>query len=256
VTGMNTSSVYNTIEIVTHCWAGDLPDYARLLHMQGLSLLHLNKCRSKVTWTVFYHQTDELTVRAIQHTMAKADERRLRVNPVPLEKSALFRRAVGRNIAAKTTAADVVWFTDCDYLFQNRVLDYARSKCLKSIEQIMIWPREIMAIPKPTGARMIAAVENAADHLLWDHLDAAEPMPMSRAIGGIQIVKGEACRRDGYLDGTKWSKALGSNPAGFRRCRCDVAYRRQQAGRGEPVVLKDVLRVRHPNRGHNGKITD
>ena len=34
-----------------------------------------------------------------------------------------FRRGIGRNLAAKSTRADWIWFTDADIVFQEKCLD-------------------------------------------------------------------------------------------------------------------------------------
>ncbi len=41
----------------------------------------------------------------------------------PLPEAFLFRRAIGRNMRAKQSQADVLWFADTDYLFGEGCID-------------------------------------------------------------------------------------------------------------------------------------
>lgn len=253
-------TVSNTIEVVAHCWAVDLADYAHLLYLQGLSLVRQAELSEGLTvrWTVCCNEEDSLTTQAIERVRRFDEEKHLRIKVMPLDKNSLFKRSVGRNLAALASTADVVWFTDCDYVFFHGSLEEAHRQCMGNPHGPMVYPSEIQATPKDVGAHVIKRAAWAqGGWALQDVLRQSEPMLYSRAIGGVQIVLGGFCRRYGYLNNHPKNKPLRGKPAGFKRCRCDVTFRRQgkageRVGTGTGVQIDGVYRIRHPLRGHNG----
>jgi len=118
-----------TIEIITHCWR-----YSRVLNYQLSSLaLHPPK-HVKAYAHVFYSHDDKTTRNAIDWhlrngiggTMAGAityhgETTWAMASALPT--ALLLNRAIGRNLAAKHTRADIVWFCDADYFFGEGALD-------------------------------------------------------------------------------------------------------------------------------------
>ena len=66
-----------------------------------------------------------------------------------------------------------------------------------------------------------------------------------RAIGGVQIVRGDYCREFGYLDGyRKWM--MGSKEP-FSDFRDDVKFRKDilNKGSGKGIDIPELYRIRH-----------
>ena len=57
-----------------------------------------------------------------------------------LPKERLFRRAIGRNLAAKSTTADWIWFTDSDIVFQAQCLDEL-ADLLQGRDDALVYPK-------------------------------------------------------------------------------------------------------------------
>jgi len=243
-----------TIEIVTHCYSGDeVPIYHHLLRHQLASLAEVHKDGIEVTLSVYFNRQDMATVDVLKDFVLPRENRDvtsgpLRINPCHLEKEALFRRAIGRNRAACLTSADVVWFTDVDYCFFRDSLKDAYYECLGA-EENMVFPQYVNIHEK---------------HEYGDELinDPSKPIDLTkfvlrrekRAIGGIQIVKGDWCRKNGYLKGTKWTKGVDPSQ-GFRSCKGDVPFRKQ-VGPSKAAAILDVYRIRHSRAGRDGGTVD
>lgn len=246
------------IEIVTHCYSGDaVPVYHRLLQLQLSSILTSASPALPVSVAVCYSIRDRRTVNTLSFFKKLFDTDpfvQMRLLNLPQEQ--LFRRAHGRNLAATTTKAEVVWFTDCDYVFlDNCLIDaWGKSGTHKFADGTeMVFPK---------------VVNIHRSHLLGDQLvgrqlfartyqiDPTEFAPRCerRAWGGMQIVRGDWCRENGYLKGTKWMDPV--DPAdGFQQCRGDVPFRKA-VGPSTAVDIPGVYRVRHSRAGRDGGAKD
>jgi len=165
------------------------------------------------------------------------------LQPIQVETRYLGRRSIGRNIAAKHSTADIVWFSDVDQVYYKGCLD--RLAELKWAEDTsMVFPKEIMIHRDwETGDQAAAVV---ASPRLVD-IDPAEFIPKryGRAIGGVQIVRGDFARCFGYLpDSEKYQKPVDGMFGDFRD---DIVYRsfckRKAKMRG--VDLPGMFRIRH-----------
>lgn len=244
------------LEIVTHCWSGSaVPIYHRLLQIQFSSLLKYPSS-VPVTITVCYCGEDTQTKRVVEWFADELKSRNgLTLQHLKLEEKYLFRRAIGRNIAARATNADVVWFTDCDHCFVDECLRQAHDYCLMD-EKNMIWPQYVNVHKTHYwGDLLLQKVQEYGPPFIVE-LDRHKfyARHERRAWGGLQIVKGEWCRDNGYLDNTKWQKPV--NPAeGFRSCKGDVPFRKQVGG-SAPWSIEGVYRIRHSRAGRDGGSVD
>ena len=230
------------VEICVHCWR-----YSRLLCYQ-LSSLRLNLPSAvEVAATVFHSVEDEDTVKMLDWFAAPLAEVGVRLNPWPLPRSHLLRRSIGRHEAAKATAADWIWMTDADYLFGRGCLD-ATPQALADIAGPLAFPRFVHGSrSRGLGDRAIEKVE--APGVL--DIDAADfrPRRMRRAIGGVQIYRGDDARVQGYLPpGPNGHRPVAGET--FRRCRGDVRFRRRRLRTpGVAVDIPHTYRIRHSQYG-------
>jgi hypothetical protein len=249
------------IEIVSHCWAGRYGHYARCLAYQLSSLLINPPQHCHVTFTVCYEPTDVPTMRVMQQfievkdSFPEDDDRHSNICfaswGLPIEQ--LGRRAIGRNLAAKHSVADLVWFTDCDHLFCDGILD--RLVAMEWPEGAsMIYPREIMIHRDHATGDAVLNQMPIPPRMMDTDLSLFIPKRYNRAIGGVQIVQGDDAREFGYLaDDDGWQEPLKRKT--FVSCRCDQAYRNKCKQRG-PIVAVDLLgvyRIRHTQTTHHDR---
>ena len=238
------------IEVVSHCWL-----YWRCLSLQLSSFFSDPPEEVDLSVTVFYSEEDEKTVARLADIAGSASlsSANVELNLIPLETQYLMRRAIGRNIAAKQTSADWVWFIDCDYLVTGKAMDrlgYLLSE--KFSESGMVFPRYAKATSQPVGDEIIFDVPEEWDG--WHLVDKSKydvTKGYGAAIGGVQIVDAKICHEQGYLaDHPKWHRPADT----WQRTYEDPHFRKRCVGhRGQ--VIKDaqfcdgVLRTRHTRRG-------
>jgi hypothetical protein len=170
------------------------------------------------------------------------------INTIPMEIPSLGRRCVGRNIAAKATKADIVWFADADHVYREGVLDRLAE---------MEWPDgATMIFPKHVHIHNSHTIGDQATKLIGSTPQVVDIDPtefsrkrQSRAIGGIQIVQGDFAREHGYLkDNSKWQGPR-TDGKPFGDFIDDVAYRHfcLKLGKVVSVDLPGMYRIRHTN---------
>lgn len=228
-----------SLEIVTHCWG-----YSPLLAYQLSSLVLYPPTCLDVTMTVFHAAEDGDTVDLLEYFRAQ-QVRGVSWNWQVLDKGRLFRRSIGRNLAARATDADWLWFTDCDVVFHAGCLD-ALSKALQGRRNALVFPREenCSFLLEPTDRMLRAA---AGKPCIVD-IDTARftPEPVNRATGPLQIAHGDVARACGYCDSLdvyqkpsrKWAKA-----------HEDRAFRWSLRTQGTPVDVPGVYRILHASKG-------
>lgn len=243
------------IEIVSHCYATELPQYAAMLVYQASSLvLHKPKqckvCLSVCVWGDIddqpYPEIRDICVgKVLPWTKKTLSAHDISWLICYMTKGELGRRCIGRNRLALNTEADIVWFADVDQVFRDGMLD--RLATMEWPENAsMIFPREIKIHRDwKTGDERTGAID-LDDPCLVD-VDPMEFVPKQYhdAIGGVQIVRGDFVRKHGYLAGDeKWQRPSVDPFGDFRD---DVAYRRycRQCGPIVRVDLPGMYRLRH-----------
>lgn len=233
------------IEIVTHCWR-----YSRVLTYQ-LSSLVLNRPKDcEVVFTVYFSPDDWATLRVLNFRWTHRGLQHLRTRP--LSPAKLLNRAIGRNLAAKQTTADLVWFTDCDYVFGPGCLDALAAMDLPT-EKKLFYPRTTQInVDHATGDAYAARAHKLA---VLD-IDPADfkPEHPGKAIGGIQIVPGNVAREYGYCpDEKRYQRPIDGKKFRFSS---DITYREiLNVGGGTPIELPNLYRIRQTNSGKVDSLT-
>jgi hypothetical protein len=228
-----------SLEVVSHCWR-----YSHFLAYQLSSLVRFPPTRIDVTMTVFYCPEDEKTARLL----AFFKEQRvpgITWNWRALPRQQLFRRGIGRNLAALETRADWVWFTDCDLMFCSQCLD-TLADLLQGRQDALVFPREerctdLLAEDNP----MLLAGADEPRVLDIDTSSFKARYPL-KATGPLQIAHGDVCRAVGYCrniglyqqPSETWCKAYE-----------DRAFRWLLRSMGEPLPIPGVYRIRHRSKG-------
>lgn len=195
--------------------------------------------------TVFLTEEDERTCSVVEHFGSIAMPAGVTVRPWHLPKEKLMRREIGRNLAALATDADWVWFTDCDHLFGDGALDGLKQK-VNSVDGPLVFPKWVQKTR--THELRDDAVERADGAPRVLRIDPGDFAASSnrRAIGGIQIARGDVVREKGYL---KDSRIQSWTAERWQRCRGDIWFRRNLGGPGIPVDISNVYRIRHSRQG-------
>ncbi len=243
-----------TIEIITHCY-----QYSRVLTYQLSSLLLDYPRTCRVIATVFYAREDEPTIYVLgyfRHVFnTEKWESRVSIRAWPLPKTDLFQRAIGRNKAALGTPADIVWFTDADYLFRDGCLDrLAALDCFDDADASPLWfPAETFFNHDHANGDEYA--RRAAELGVYDiKPEDFIPHRPGRAIGGVQIVSGDTAREFGYCPNHAKSQRPTASDE-FLRCHSDRVYRKSLGSNGAPIDLPGVYRIRQLNTRHVDDLT-
>jgi hypothetical protein len=230
-----------SLEVVSHCW-----NYSHLLVYQLSSLVLFRPRDIDVTMTVFYCPEDLGTLRLLEFFAAQQVPG-VRWNWRPLARQELFRRGIGRNLAALQTRSDWVWFTDCDLMFREGCLD-ALSGVLQGRRDALVFPREerctdLLAEHNP----MLQAGAGGGEPRMLD-IDATQFVTYrrSRATGPLQIAHGDVCRAVGYCRNIRLYQTPTET---FAKCHEDRAFRWLLRSQGEPLPIPGVYRIRHVHKG-------
>lgn len=243
------------IDIVTHCYATQLPQYAVFLHYQ-LSSLVLHRPDVPVKISVCYSPEDDVrTVKVLAWFLTHTKPADLCLRMVPLDREEMSRRAIGRNRAVDNCQADLVWFTDVDHVFGPGCLDTLwKDYQALSYEPAMLYPPDVL-IHKDhaTGDALIEDVP--LDGLRDVDPNDFIPKHYTRAIGGVQIVSRKFIEQFGYLKHfRRWQRPTESGEP-FADFRDDVIFRRQCRNHGgiQKIQLPNLYRLRHSRTTYQGR---
>ncbi len=234
-----------SIEIVSHCWG-----YSRLLAYQLTSLIDHPVIEARIRMTVFYSDEDSATSRLLEFVATHSIENVV-WNWQVLPKEQLFRRSIGRNLAAKASTADWVWFTDCDLTFQAHCLD-SLNRALQGRTDALVYPRIESKTDAYSDTNTSGDVSNSLQRprLLRVDPDNFVPHTVTRATGPLQITHGDVARAVGYCDAVpcfqqpqpRWQKA-----------EEDRVFRWLLGTQGVAIDVDGVCRVQHVSKGRYGE---
>ncbi len=258
-----------TVEIVSHCYAGTLPQYAALLHYQLSSLIEFAPKRCFVDMRIVCDREDKHTAKVVDATAFLGET--VFVDVEYLDRSELFRRSIGRNRRALATKADAIWMTDVDHFFGKGCLDalgdiIARGQLAEFSRVSHVWIHRTHALGDAAVEKafrqdkkdLVVRSQKACDDYCYEAVrrmlvdeNEFELRRERRPIGGIQILRQDLAHRIGYLnDSKKWQTPVDPD-GGFRSCKCDVAFRKTTP----PCVaidLPNLYRIRHTRAGRDG----
>ncbi len=232
-----------TLEIVSHCWK-----YANILSYQLSSLVLYPPREVDVIMTVFFAEEDEQTKEVLEYFQQK-EVPGLSWNCWPLPKPYLLRRAVGRNLSAKNTKADWIFFTDCDVLFREQSLDEL-GRQLKEREELLFYPRYHMVsglLPNDDPMFESYKVRGMIRDISPERFTQEE---RTRAVGGFQIARGDAARLGGYCENVRYYHRPVKR---WRKCYEDRTFRWLLGTQGTALEIPGFYRIRHAEKGRKGK---
>lgn len=231
------------IEIVSHCW-----QYAHFLIYQLSSIVNYPPTKVDLTVTIFYCEEDIKTKNALNFFQEYKIPNVI-WNWQHLPKERLFRRAIGRNIAAKNTSSDWIWFTDCDTIFYAGCLDGLADQ-LQNRNDILVYPKyekttDLLAEDDPI-------LLEASKELQIMDVDVTKftVHQLSRATGPFQITHGEIARQCGYCQNIKYYQKPAKS---WCKAYEDKAYRWLLKTDGVAINIDNVFRIRHVFKGRYKK---
>jgi hypothetical protein len=210
------------------------------------SLVRFPPAEIEVRVTVCHALEDQGTVELLDFFGAR-EVPGVTWNWLPLERTHLMRRAIGRNRAALATEADWVWFTDCDVLFSEGCLD-GLARALQGRNDPLVHPAVEWVTPLLSDDDRVLTAWHRSPGLLELDTESLLVRPLDRATGPMQITHGDAARTLGYCD------ALGTyqEPAEtWQKTREDRAFRWLLGSHGAPVDTPGVHRIRHASKGRD-----
>jgi hypothetical protein len=243
-TDRNVVNGFFQLEIVSHCWG-----YSNMLTYQLSSFVNYPPTKCAITVTVFYAKED----RKSQAVLDFFDNKKIpnvTWNFQALTKSKLFRRGIGRNLAALNSTADWLWFTDCDIIFHENCLDSLADQ-LQHKQDSLYYPRqerttEMLAQDDP----MLR--QNSEPQLVDIDTEGFSLHSRDKAKGAFQIVHGDVARAVGYCDGLAIYQTQS-----LHWCKCyeDRAFRWLLETQGTPIDVDGVFQIRHVHKGRYKKDT-
>ena len=227
------------VEVVSHCW-----QYSRLLAYQLSSLIQYPVSDCRITMTVFYGVEDKATVKLLEF-IAGHEVPNVSWNWQSLPPPSLFRRAIGRNLAAKASTADWVWFTDCDLTFQSGCLD-SLNLALQGRQQALLYPRTESKTNVYSDADVVTDNAIESPELLFVEPDAFVAWPVTRATGPLQITHGDVARSVGYCDDVDFYQRPSNH---WAKCVEDRMFRFLLGTQGTAIDVDGVCRIQHAVKG-------
>lgn len=229
------------LEIVSHCWR-----YGHFLTYQLSSLVQYRTDKLAITVSV-YHAAEDESVTRILHFFRDVDVPGVTWNWVALPKERLFRRSIGRNIAAKSTTADWIWFTDCDIIFHENCLDTLADE-LQGRDDALVFPRIGLGTSLLPEDDAILSRGREGPAILEIPIEEFVPYggPRIKAKGPYQITHGDIARACGYCEcighyqkpSDRWRKAYE-----------DRAFRWLMGTHGTAIDVPGACQIRHISKG-------
>ena len=233
------------LEIVSHCWR-----YGHFLTYQLSSLVNHRTDKFDITMTVFHVPEDEAVTRVLEY-FGRMEVPGIIWNWQPLPKEKLFRRSIGRNLAAKVTQADWIWFTDADIIFHENCLD-TLADLLQGRDDGLVHPNIGLGTSLLSEDDAILNKGREGPTLLEIPIKQFKPYggPRKKAKGPHQITHGDIARACGYCDSIGYYQTPAER---WMKTYEDRAFRWLIGTHGTPIDIPNVCQIRHIVKGRYKK---
>jgi hypothetical protein len=226
------------LEIVSHCWG-----YSNMLTYQLSSFVNYPPTKCALTVTVFYAKEDTKS-QAVLDFFSKKTVENVTWNFQALSKGKLFRRAIGRNMAARTSEANWLWFTDCDIIFHKNCLD-SLAEQLQGKQEVLYYPGQERTTEMLTQDDPMLS-EDSEPQLVDIDTAGFSLHSRDKAKGAFQIVHGDVARAIGYCEKLKMFQTEDER---WRKTYEDTAFKWLIASEGIPLDIDGVFQIRHVKKG-------
>ncbi|MCP3673609.1 MAG: glycosyltransferase family 2 protein [Gammaproteobacteria bacterium] len=226
------------LEIVSHCW-----QYSNMLTYQLSSFVNYSPTKAHLTVTVFYSKDDKKTAAVLSFFEQKS-VKNITWNFHALENKKLFRRGIGRNMAARATKADWIWYTDCDIIFHKNCLDSLVMQ-VQGSQEIIYYPYQERTTDMLEKSDPM--LNNESKPQIVDiNIDQFSLHSRDKAKGAFQIVHGDIARAIGYCEKIRIFQTESEH---WRKTYEDTAFRWLVASDGLPIDIDGVFQIRHVSKG-------
>jgi hypothetical protein len=226
------------LEIVSHCW-----QYANMLSYQLSSFVNYPPTKLNLTVTVFYSIDDTDTV-AVLDFFSQQSVKNIHWNFQPTENGKLFRRGIGRNMAARSTQADWIWYTDCDIIFHKNCLDSLAEK-LQGKQEYLYFPQQELTTEMLKESDPMLQ-KNSQPQIVDIETENFSLHSRDKAKGAFQIVHGDLARAIGYCEKLSMFQ---TESLQWRKTYEDTAFRWLINSNGIPIDIDGVFQIRHVSKG-------
>jgi len=226
------------IEIVSHCW-----QYSNMLAYQLSSFVNYPPVKAQLTVTVFYSTDDKKTVSILNYFEQKSVNN-VTWNFQPLENKKLFRRGIGRNMAARATKSDWIWYTDCDIIFHENCLDSLVEQ-VQGSQEILYYPRQERTTEMLEESDQMLS-KDSKPQIVDINVERFSLHSRNKAKGAFQIVHGDVARSIGYCEKIRIFQTESKH---WRKTYEDTAFRWLVASDGAPIDVDGVFQIRHVKKG-------
>ncbi|MFQ3210242.1 MAG: hypothetical protein ACI9HU_001745 [Colwellia sp.] len=230
------------LEIVSHCWG-----YSNMLTYQLSSFVNHPPTKCALTVTVIYAKED-IKSQAVVDFFNKKTVKNVTWNFQALSKGKLFRRGIGRNMIARNTTANWLWFTDCDIIFHEN--------CLDSLAEQLQGKQESLYYPKQERTTEMLAQDDpmlrqdSEPQLVDIDSEGFSLHSRDKAKGAFQIVHGDVARAIGYCEKLKMFQTEDNR---WRKTYEDTAFKWLISSEGIPLDVDGVFQIRHVQKGRYTK---
>jgi hypothetical protein len=233
------------LEIVSHCWR-----YGHFLTYQLSSLVNHRTDKLDITMTVFHVADDEAVTRVLDY-FGRMEVPGVTWNWQALPREKLLRRTIGRNMAAKSTDADWIWFVDTDIIFHEGCLETLADE-LQGRDDGLVYPRISIGTALLPEDDEILERGRQGPNLLEIPIDQFTYVhgPFDKAKGAFQITHGDIARACGYCDSIKYYLTPAER---WMKTFEDRAFRWLIGTQGTPLEIPNVCQVRHIVKGRYKK---
>jgi hypothetical protein len=238
VAGRKVVDGFFQLEIVSHCWG-----YSNMLTYQLSSFVNYPPTKCALTVTVFYAKEDTKS-QAVLDFFSQKNVNNVTWNFQPLSKGKLFRRGIGRNMAARTTSADWLWFTDCDIIFHENCLD-SLAEQLQGKQESLYYPKQERTTEMLTQDDPMLR-QNSEPQLVDIDTEGFSLHSRDKAKGAFQIVHGDVARAIGYCERLKMFQTEDDR---WRKTYEDTAFKWLISSKGIPLEIDGVFQIRHVQKG-------
>lgn len=233
------------LEIVSHCWR-----YGHSLTYQLASLVNHQTDKLDITMTV-YHVADDKAVVQVLDYFGAMDVPGVTWNWQSLSKERLFRRSIGRNLAAKATQADWIWFCDCDIIFHEGCLDTLGDE-LQGRDDTLVFPKIGLGTALLPEDHEILKKGREGPALLDVPIEEFSPYGgvLQKAKGAYQITHADIARALGYCEKIGHYQKPSDR---WRKTYEDRAFRWLIGSDGTGLDIPGICQIRHIVKGRYKK---
>ncbi len=250
-------------DVITHCWAGqkECEHYAAALSFQLASFQRWSRPSEVRVWVCHAEDEDDMRTKAVidfyQHNYCDRSGGQPDIVSWPMPLNRLFRRAIGRNEVmeeAANTGSCGCWLIDVEYMVGKSTMQYlSRMYCWTDVmPPVGYVERYDICKTHERGDELLNSFEAIGTSVPVVHDEDFVFTHPRKPIGGTMLVRGDVMK-EGYCRGTRRMKTV-SPEGGFRRCSCDVTFKKyhKKAGRiWQPLAVPGVKRLRHTVNGRN-----